>query len=144
MPTFKTAFSEKPRVSFSCNPETGLTKQSDKDSCDIGLILKKYDQTGLITHVNNAVAQYGDYTKVNEYQESLNLVHKAQKAFDELPVDIRKRFAYDPGQFFEFATNPQNADEMVKLGLAVPRPTSDSVESKDSKKETSDAGEDAA
>jgi hypothetical protein len=27
-------------------------------------------------------------------------------------------FNNNPGEFFEFATNPENADQMVKLGLS--------------------------
>ena len=35
-----------------------------------------------------------------------------------LPSDIRKLFDNDPGEFFEFATNPANAGKMAELGLA--------------------------
>lgn len=96
-----------------------LTEQHHKDGCDITKIVNQYDKTGLITHVNNATAEYGDFTEVNEYQESLTKVIKAQQAFDELPAHIRKKFANDPGEFFEFATDPKNQDEMYDLGLAI-------------------------
>jgi phage internal scaffolding protein len=104
----------------------GMTEQSHKDMCEINNILRQYDRTGLITHVNNAVANYGDYTEVNEYQDSLNMVIEAQASFDQLPSEIRKKFGNDPGLFFEFATNPENKDELIELGLAnapvVPQP----------------------
>jgi phage internal scaffolding protein len=100
------------------NPAVGRTEQHHKSECDIDNIIRKYDKTGLISHVNTAVAQYGDFTEVNEYQESLNMVINAQNAFMELPSEIRKRFGNDPGEFFEFATDPDNHDELVKLGLA--------------------------
>jgi phage internal scaffolding protein len=96
------------------------TEQHHKNDCDVNIILRKYDKTGLITHVNNAVKIYGDYSEVNEYQENLNMVISAQNAFNELPSNIRKKFVNNPGQFFEFATNPENLPEMVKLGLANP------------------------
>lgn len=102
------------------NPLPSLTKQAFKDEVDFNNVLRKYDKTGLITHVNNARAHYGDYTEVNEYQESLNMVLKAQADFDALPGDVRKRFANDPGNFIEFVTNPDNLDEMRDLGLADP------------------------
>lgn len=98
--------------------EDSLVEQCHKDDCDIVRILKKYDKTGLITHVNNMKAEYGDFTSINEYQESLNLVLKAQNSFNELPSELRKKFSNDPGQFMEFVTNPDNLDEMVKMGLA--------------------------
>jgi phage internal scaffolding protein len=96
----------------------GKTEQSHKSMCEVENILRQYDRTGLITHVNNAVAQYGDYTEINEYQDNLNMVIEAQNAFDELPSHIRKKFGNDPGLFFEFATNPENKDELIELGLA--------------------------
>lgn len=98
----------------------GRTQQCFKQQCDVTNIIRQYDKTGLITHVNQAKAMYGDYTEVNEYQDALNLVIDAQDAFDSLPSAIRARFGHDPGAFFEFATNPENSEEMVKLGLATP------------------------
>lgn len=100
------------------DPSVGMTEQCHKDLCDIENILRKYDRTGLITHVNQAKANYGDFTLVNEYQENLNMIIEAQSAFDDLPSDIRKRFGNDPGAFFEFVTNPDNESELVKMGLA--------------------------
>lgn len=102
-------------------PVQSLTKQAFKDECDINKIVANYDRTGLLSHVSSAVARYGDFTEVNEYQESLNTVLRAQRDFDELPADVRKRFHNDPGEFFEFATNPDNFDQMVEMGLAEPR-----------------------
>jgi len=101
-----------------------LTEQAHCKRCDVNNILAQYDKTGLITHVNKAVGEYGDFTAVNEYQESLNTVIAAREAFAELPSKIRARFNNDPGEFFEFATNPDNGQAMVELGLAeVPTPT---------------------
>ena len=96
----------------------GITEQHHKPMCDVNNIIRQYDKTGLIEHVAASKASYGDFTQVNEYQESLNMVIRAQNAFDELPSAVRKRFGNDPGEFFEFATNPDNQEEMVKLGLA--------------------------
>lgn len=120
---FRTAYGARNRVATSFldeegNPLPTMTQQAFKAECEINNILRKYDKTGLITHVSGAVAQYGDFSEVNEYQESLNMVINAQNAFMALPSDIRKRFGNDPGAFFEFATDPSNNDEMVRLGLA--------------------------
>ena len=120
---FRTAYSKPLKVvvdftDIDGNPLPTPTQQHAKAECDINNILKQYDRTGLITHINSAKAQYGDFTEVNEYQESLNRVMMAQEAFMELPSAIRKQFENDPGQFFEFATNPENQDAMVEMGLA--------------------------
>ena len=116
---FKTPYTnpaDRLSLSFEGTPE--ITQQNFKNETDVNTILRRYDKTGLITHVNNAAAQYGDFTAVNEYKENLNAVIAAQDAFDQLPSDIRKRFGNDPGEFFEFATNPTNQEDLVKLGLA--------------------------
>lgn len=114
---------DRPKCSLSFldeegNPLPSMTQQHMKQETDINHIIKKYDKTGLITHVNNAVAQYGDFTQANEYQEALNRVINAQNSFHALPAEIRKRFFNDPGEFFEFATDPANAEEMYHMGLA--------------------------
>lgn len=118
---FRTPYINPPlRVTLDTGDES-LVEQHHKDDCDITKILKKYDKTGLITHVNQMRADYGDFTNLNEYQESLNLVIKAQNSFNELPSSLRKKFNNDPGQFMEFVSNPDNFPEMISLGLANPR-----------------------
>jgi len=123
---FRSAYSAPVKVALSFldeegNPLPTPTQQHLKAEVDINNILRQYDRTGLITHVNNATAQYGDFSEVNEYQESLNRVIAAQDAFAALPSNVRKRFGNDPGEFFEFATDPSNFDAMVELGLAEAR-----------------------
>lgn len=98
-------------------PHDTLTQQHFKDACDVNHIIRQYDRTGLITHVAKAKAFYGDFTQVNEYQDALNLVMSAQDLFGDLPAEIRRRFNDDPGAFFEFVSDPRNADEMRDLGL---------------------------
>jgi len=134
---FRTAYdklnkevSQKTSISFldeDGNIPSGRTKQDCKEECDINYVLKKYDKTGLLLHVNKAKAQYGDYTTVNEYQVNLNKVMEAQASFDDLPSSVRKRFQNDPGEFLEYISNPKNDKEMIELGLAIPRPTDDPI-----------------
>jgi len=101
------------------DPAVGRTKQCFKDTCDVNKILRQYDKTGLLTHVNEAQKRYGDFTQVNEYQVSLNIVNEAKASFAALPSNVRKEFDNDPGKFMEFISNPQNLDKMVEMGLAV-------------------------
>lgn len=114
----------------------GQTEQHHKESCDIYSIIKRFDKTGLLEHVNSSQAHYGDYTEVNEYQEALNKVIHAQDSFSALPAHIRKRFDNDPGEYIEFVTNPENLPEMVKLGLAIdntpPEPAPEALSRSDS------------
>lgn len=135
----KKPYEARERVSIAFLDENGdqalgLTKQCFKDECDVLNIISRHDRTGLIDHVNNAVAQYGDYSEVNEYRESLDKVIQANAAFMEIPAHIREMFQNDAGNFFEFATNPKNADKLVELGLAEARPESSRPSKASSKK----------
>lgn len=105
------------RVRLDFTGTTSLTKQSFKDECDINNILKKYQNTGLITHVQEARSGYGDFTAVTDYQSALNAVLEAQDAFLELPAQIRERFNNDPTEFVAFIDDPRNANAAIELGL---------------------------
>lgn len=100
------------------------TQTQFKDDCDVNRILAKYKATGTLTHVRNAQAGvYADLTQIPSYQEALNTVINAQRAFEEVPAKIRQRFNHDPNEFIKFLADPKNNQEAVKLGLkTVPTP----------------------
>jgi phage internal scaffolding protein len=75
---------------------------------------------------------------VHEYREALDLINNAKESFMGLPSDVRKMFDNDPGEFFEFATDPANAEKMVELGLA-PSPDSAPPTNEESAAEAEDA-----
>lgn len=118
---FRSAYSGQERLPFETEGES-MTQQAPKHEADIRNIIKKYDRTGLIANVNRGAAKYGDFSEVNEYRESLDIVREANESFMQIPSDIREKFNNDAGEFFEFVTNPDNADEMVELGLREPEP----------------------
>lgn len=49
---------------------------------------------------------------------AMDIVSKAREQFDQLPVEVRDRFNYNPYRFMEFVTNDKNKEELVKMGLA--------------------------
>lgn len=118
---FKTAYSERERVGFETQGES-LTQQHFAKEADIKNIIKKHDRTGIISHVARGIAQYGDYSEINEFREALDLVNSAEASFMELPSDVRAYFHNDAGEFFEFANDPKNAEKMVELGLMAAPP----------------------
>ena len=119
---FKTAYDERKREGFKTTGDS-LTQQHFAQEADIKTIIKKHDRTGIISHVARGVAQYGDYSEVNEYREALDKVNAAQATFMELPSQVRAMFDNDPGAFFEFATDPKNGEKMVELGLKAAPPS---------------------
>jgi len=119
------------------DPETGeishppsMTKQSFAEQCDINNILKQYKTSGIVTHIN-AQAQMGMYTDLPDdidYQEGLEMIIRAERAFDSLPSKVRSRFENDPQQFLAFCGDRANRDEMLALGLIKPPPPEPSPE----------------
>lgn len=99
-------------------------EQSQRDQCDINKIIRKYDKTGLITHVRNVEARYGDVTGL-EFKTAMDRVIEMQQLFDQMPSHIRKRFSNDPALYLEFMENPENRDEAIKLGLILPETPAD-------------------
>lgn len=112
---FRTAYDDHERVTTPIIGET-MTKQSHKNETDINFIMSKYQTTGVIGHISNKTPQYGEFEPIS-YQEALNAVIAAQDSFEALPAALRKRFANDPGEYYEFVHDPENRDEMIKLGL---------------------------
>lgn len=133
----RSAYSDGPRKADEKRPYSidlsGDTraKQSFKDECDINVIMKKYEATGLIDHVNTHQGHYADVLEVPDYQSALNSVMSAQNAFMSLPAAIRAQFENDPGQFLAFVQNPANRDEMIEMGLAEGEDTRELIGSPD-------------
>lgn len=102
--------------------DPGQVQQNMRDECDVNIIMSRYQSTGELTHIREAVQQYGDFSDVTDFQTALAQIAEAESSFMELPAKIRDRFNNDPAQFIEFATNKDNQDELRELGLAPPLP----------------------
>lgn len=109
------------------NPWTGevtvppsMTKQEFLAECDINGILAEFKITGQIRHIsaNAERGQYLDLSGAPDYQEALNIVARGNEAFASLPSQVRNRFNNDPAEFLAFMENPDNQDEIIRLGLA--------------------------
>ncbi|AZL82962.1 internal scaffolding protein [Apis mellifera associated microvirus 17] len=102
--------------------EKKLTKQAFKDECDINNIVRKYSKTGILEHSAAGTPRIGDFSDIteNHFHESMNIVARAQNAFEQLPAELRDRFANDPGRLLKFMEDPKNLEEARKLGLAAP------------------------
>lgn len=129
----RSRYSERLRVKTKLKPGS-RTKQSFKAECDINNIMRKYRDTGIVTHTRDSQPMYGDFSEITDYQGSLNQVLQAQEAFEQLPSLVRKRFANDPGKFVEFIQDDKNYDEAMKLGLLDPEKTKHKMGKEEPKK----------
>jgi len=94
----------------------GLTEQAHKDETDMNYILRDYARTGFIKHSKENQGRYDDVT-VTDFQDAMFKVTEAQNMFNELPSQVRKRFGNDPAEFLGFVQNPNNSEEMHRLGI---------------------------
>ena len=122
------------RVTFSSKLPS-RTIQDPRDECDVNKLMAKYRKTGMITHLAKHPPRYEDVSGAVSYQEALNIVGAAEREFSKLSAKIRAKFDNDPGKFLDFVSNPDNAEEMYDLGIAVrpdaPAPVSVTVTNAD-------------
>jgi len=130
MRKIRKAYDPHKRYVFETFP-VSMTHQSEAPACDINAIMLKWQKTGVVEHRNTFESQYGDFTKLPaSYHESMNAVLAAGDMFDKLPSSVRKKFANDPGNFIEFVSDPSNASEMVKMGLATAKSDDDVLDTR--------------
>lgn len=97
-------------------PEKSLAVQSEKDACDINLIVDKYAKTGILPVMSQSPT-FGDVSNAPSFQEALEIVKNAENAFNSLDARVRREFDNDPAKFLSFVDNPENADRLVTMGL---------------------------
>lgn len=107
---------EVPRFPTVLSGET-MTKQSMKNECDINVIMKKFEKTGVVTHLNERQGNYVDFSEGFDFHSCMNRVKAATDMFMTLPASLRGHFNNDPGYFLEFVSNPANEGAMIDLGL---------------------------
>lgn len=118
---FKSAYSKKTRVHPVPAGEAGdsLAKQSMAAECNINSIMKQYQKTGAVSHLNRHGAEYA-FCSGDGFDASMRIVVKAQEMFADLPSSVRERFGGDPRVFLDFVQDDANLEEMRELGLALP------------------------
>lgn len=103
-------------------PSRSVTKQEFTEELDLNVIMARFaasefDPTMLPVTTRKALS--GDFTGAPEsYHAALNFVKDTEMAFMTLDAKIRERFDNDPQAFLDFVSNPENADELVEMGLA--------------------------
>lgn len=93
-----------------------FTEQHHKKECDVNNIVKKYDKTGLIEHIQRFEGEFGDLTGM-DFKAMQDKVANAKSRFNLLPADIRARFDNDPQKLISFMDDPRNREEGITLGL---------------------------
>lgn len=97
--------------------EPTRTKQSMKDECDINLILKRYQATGVISHVSSKQPIFADVSNFDTYDKCLAYINKAEDAFNALPSELRLKLDNNPQNLVSFIKDPKNYDDCIRLGI---------------------------
>lgn len=100
------------------NTKPSRTKQSLAEDLDVNNIVRKYN--GDLQAVANAhafEALYGDFDSM-DMKTAIDKVEKAKELFLAIPSSVRGHFDNDAGAFIDYATNPDNLDQMRQWGLA--------------------------
>lgn len=106
------------RVQFFTEGDS-LTEQSHTKDCDIRLIMRKAEKTGLISHNSKFQGKYGDFVSAPDFHQAQNIIADANSMFDTVPSGIRAKFDNDPAKFLSYVTNPNHRDAIIELGLTV-------------------------
>jgi len=100
--------------------DASLTQQQFKDEADINTIVDRFMKSGVMPTPTN-MPQYVDYEGVFDFQSAMNAVRAADENFMRMDAKIRARFNNSPQEFLEFFGNPENTQEAIRLGLAIPQ-----------------------
>jgi len=103
------------------NSQPSKTDQSYKEDCDANNIIRKFNRTGMVTHVSKVQGKFADVSDVPDLLQGMERINEAKEAFMEVPAKIRAKFDNDVSKFYEYVSNPENHEEMVKMGLAEKR-----------------------
>lgn len=100
--------------------------QSHKDSCDIHVLLARY-QNGDLDVLSKVQGAYGDFTDMPEtYAELLNAVIAGENYFNSLPVEVRAKFDHSLEKFMVAMDDMPSF--LQKLGVDVENQPSPNLE----------------
>lgn len=102
-----------------------LTRQEFADECDINSIMARYEGhvIGGPGNLPPANPVYFDFAAAPQtLLEFLTFMQDADRQFMTLPAAVRREFDNDPKLFVDFASDPENLDQMRTWGLAPKAP----------------------
>lgn len=116
---FKTIFDtyeEKQGIIFK---EPTMTVQSEKDNCDINVIMNRYATCGTPLPYRTDVVQpvYADVSELGDYMENYQRCKQAEEMFNNLPSALRKELDNNPANLLPFIQDEKNKERCYEYGL---------------------------
>lgn len=108
-----------PSVGTFCTAEEGKTRQSDAQSADINLTIKKFNlqPDALEIGWTGKLGAFVDLAALPTYQEALNQVRKAEELFMVLPPDVRDEFKNDAAVMLDAWNAGEKAEVFERIGF---------------------------
>lgn len=116
---FKTIFDtyeEKQGIIFK---EPTMTVQSEKDNCDINVIMNRYATCGtpLPYRTDGVQPVYADVSELGDYMENFQRCKQAEEMFNNLPSALRKELDNNPANLLPFIQDEKNKERCYEYGL---------------------------
>ena len=116
---FKTIFDtyeEKQGIIFK---EPTMTIQSEKDNCDINVIMNRYATCGtpLPVRTDGVEPVYADVSELGDYMENFQRCKQAEEMFNALPSALRKELDNNPANLIPFIQDKKNESRCIEYGL---------------------------
>ena len=116
---FKTiydTYEEKQGIIFK---EPTMTIQSEKDNCDINVIMNRYATscTPLPYRSDGLQPVYADVSELGDYMENFQCCKQAEEMFNALPSALRKELDNNPANLLAFIQNEKNKERCYEYGL---------------------------
>lgn len=115
---FKTiydTYQEKKGIEFS---EPTMTIQSEKDNCDINVIMNRYATCGTPLPVRQDMQPvYADVSELGDYMDNYNRCKQAEEMFNNLPSALRKELDNNPANLLPFIQDKANESRCIEYGL---------------------------
>lgn len=105
------------RIIGTENNEDSQTDPSFAEQCNVNNIIKKYKETGQITHMARSQGVYADVSTVTDLLTATTQVEKAAEAFKTIPAELRRKLNEDPAALIDFLNDPNNDEEAIYYGL---------------------------
>lgn len=98
-----------------------LVQQHFREEQDINNILKRFGVTAQMPSGVNG-GMYGDFTDVQDYEDALARISRAQEGFMTLPPEVRERFKNNPGELVRVAGSMEYEDFQAMVYPPAPPP----------------------
>lgn len=96
-----------------------MTVQSEKDNCDINVIMNRYATCGTPLPYRNDGVQpvYADVSELGDYMENYQRCKQAEEMFNALPSALRKELDNNPANLLPFIQDKANESRCIEYGL---------------------------